>query len=71
MKALAPLPDENDPGTFKYEPLPDDDVRTYVRIGGSRCPLTSYLKRRLEDIPGSPRPVKETGDRAYQGMAQI
>ncbi|KAG7439806.1 uncharacterized protein BT62DRAFT_1013428 [Guyanagaster necrorhizus] len=44
MKALAPLSDENDPGTFKYEPLPDDDVRTYVQIGGSQCPLTSYVK---------------------------
>ncbi|KAG7447166.1 uncharacterized protein BT62DRAFT_1004742 [Guyanagaster necrorhizus] len=31
IKALAPVSDENDPG----DPLPDDDVRTYVQIGDS------------------------------------
>ncbi|PBK71610.1 hypothetical protein ARMSODRAFT_973230 [Armillaria solidipes] len=58
--ALAPLPDENDPGIFEHEPRPDDDVRTHVQVGDSQCLLTGYLKRRLEHIPGFLRPVKET-----------
>ncbi|SJL08514.1 uncharacterized protein ARMOST_11878 [Armillaria ostoyae] len=66
MKALAPLPDENDPGHFEHEPRPDDDVRTHVQVGGSQCLLTNYLKRQLEHIPGFPRPVKEMGDKAYR-----
>ncbi|KAK0236719.1 hypothetical protein EDD85DRAFT_1006517 [Armillaria nabsnona] len=61
MKALAPLPDENDPGIFEHEHHPDDDVRTHAQVGDSQCLLTNYLKRRLEHIPGFPRPVKETG----------
>ncbi len=64
--ALAPLPDENDPGELEYEPRPDDDVRTHVQVGNSQCLLTNYLKRRLECIPGFPRPVKEMGDKAYR-----
>ncbi|PBK92481.1 hypothetical protein ARMGADRAFT_1080552 [Armillaria gallica] len=43
MKALAPLPDENDPGIFEHEPRPDDDVRTHVLVGDSQCLLTNYL----------------------------
>ncbi|PBK71607.1 hypothetical protein ARMSODRAFT_781730 [Armillaria solidipes] len=66
MKALAPLRDENDPGKFEHEPRPDDDVRTHVQVGDSQCLLTNYLKRRLEHIPGFPRPVKEMRDKAYR-----
>ncbi len=67
---MAPLPDENDPGIFEYEPRPDDDVRTHVQVGDSQCLLTGYLKRRLEHIPGFPRPVKETGG-AYRISATL
>ncbi|PBK71603.1 hypothetical protein ARMSODRAFT_1016616 [Armillaria solidipes] len=35
MKALAPLPDENDPGIFEHEPRPDDGVRTHIQVGDS------------------------------------
>ncbi|KAK0463035.1 uncharacterized protein EV420DRAFT_1151361 [Desarmillaria tabescens] len=66
VKALAPLPDENDPGIFENEPHPNDDVRTHVQVGDSQCLLTNYVKRRLEHIPGFPRPVKDTGDKAYR-----
>ncbi len=64
--ALAPRPDENDPGKFEHEPRPDDDVRIHVQVGDSQCLLTNYLKRRLEHIPEFPRPVKMMGDKAYR-----
>ncbi|KAK0236721.1 hypothetical protein EDD85DRAFT_583571 [Armillaria nabsnona] len=35
-------------------------------VGDSQCLLTNYLKRRLEHIPGFPRPVKMMGDKAYR-----
>ncbi|PBK84787.1 hypothetical protein ARMGADRAFT_1088233 [Armillaria gallica] len=66
MKALAPRPDENDPGKFEHEPRPDDDVRIHIQDGDSQCLLTNYLKRRLEHIPEFPRPVKMMGDKAYR-----
>ncbi|SJL08566.1 uncharacterized protein ARMOST_11932 [Armillaria ostoyae] len=66
IKAFTPFPDENDPGIFESEPHPDDDVTTHVQVGDSQCLLTGHLKRRLEHISGFPRPVKETGDKAYR-----
>ncbi|KAK0189841.1 hypothetical protein F5146DRAFT_1139303 [Armillaria mellea] len=66
MKALAPPPDENDPGHFEHEPRPDDDARTHVQVGDSQGLLTRYPERRLVHIPGFPRPVEETGDKAYR-----
>ncbi len=64
--ALAPRPDENDPGKFEHEPRLDNDVRIYIQVGDLQCLLTNYLKRRLEHIPEFPRPVKMMGDKAYR-----
>ncbi|SJL08571.1 uncharacterized protein ARMOST_11937 [Armillaria ostoyae] len=66
IKAFTPFPDENDPGIFKGGPHVDDDVTTHVQVGDSQCLLTGHLKRRLEHISGFPRPLKETGDKAYR-----
>ncbi|PBK71568.1 hypothetical protein ARMSODRAFT_973197 [Armillaria solidipes] len=66
IKAFTPFPDENDPGIFESGPHLDDEVRTHVQVGDSQCLLTGHLKRRLEHISGFPRPLKETGDKAYR-----
>ncbi|KAK0201061.1 hypothetical protein DFS33DRAFT_1101634 [Desarmillaria ectypa] len=70
FKALAPVPDENDPDSFENgTPHADDstwyDVQVPFPGGWSQCLLSGYLKRRLGSISGFPRPLKETEDKTY------